>query len=237
MRWLAARLGAAAAAGATFQAVLAGAAARIGTAQARAVSESARAWAQRSGAATALDRPRQPDHWPFGIGEEPETLYVRNAGVVLVAPFLGTLFARLELTAAGAFVDPGAAERGVHLLQVLVDGREGVPEHELTLNKLLCGLPLDAVIGRDFEATARERETAEGLLAAIIRQWSILGRTSIGGLRETFLQREGALTDLGESWRLTVQPGPVDMLLDRIPWSFTPVKLSWMENPLHVAWR
>jgi hypothetical protein len=77
----------------------------------------------------------------------------------------------------------------------------------------------------------------EGLLSSLIAQWSILGRTSIAGLRESFLQREGALEETDESWRLRVEPRSFDMLLDRIPWGFNPLKLPWMAKVLHVEWR
>ena len=48
---------------------------------------------------------------------------VTNAGLVLTAPYLPPLFARLHLLAAdGRFRSSEAAGRGVHFLQYLVDG-------------------------------------------------------------------------------------------------------------------
>ena len=49
--------------------------------------------------------------------------------------------------------------------------------------------------------------------------------------------RRGALRPHEEAWRLTVEPGPFDMLLDRIPWGYGLLKLPWMAQVLHVDWR
>ncbi|HEY0437171.1 MAG TPA: contractile injection system tape measure protein, partial [Phenylobacterium sp.] len=246
-RWLAARAGAAAApdpaAASRFVGALAQLVARAGGSPVAAALDAARAWAS---APSPLDPPTQDaatpvqrtaDAWPFGVPAADQTLYVANAGLVLVGPFLRPLFTRLELTQGAAFVDDAAAERAAHLLQFVVDGREGVAEHEMVLNKLLCGLPLETPLDRAFQATERERETIEGLLTSLIGQWSILGRTSVAGLRESFLQRQGALTDADEAWRLLVEPRAFDMLIDRIPWGFSTLKLPWMAKVLHVDWR
>ena len=166
-----------------------------------------------------------------------EALYVANAGLVLAGPYIPMLFERLGVTQDGAFVDPTAPERGVHLLQLMADGGAPALEHQLVLNKILCGLDLAAPLTRGFEADAVEREVVDSLVRAMIGRWSIIGETSVTGFRESFLQRQGALTDEGETWRLKVEPRAFDMLIDQIPWGFQTLKLPWMERVLHVDWR
>lgn len=166
-----------------------------------------------------------------------ETLYVANAGLVLLGPYIPILFARLGLVEDRAFVDAAAAERGVHLLQLAADGGRPALEHQLVLNKILCGFDLGEPVARDVSPTREEMETVEGMLATIIQRWSILGGTSIRGLRETFLRRDGALDREEEAWRLRVDPRPFDMLIDQIPWGFRTLKLPWMKGVLHVDWR
>ncbi|MFN8995648.1 MAG: contractile injection system tape measure protein, partial [Pseudomonadota bacterium] len=78
---------------------------------------------------------------------------------------------------------------------------------------------------------------AEGLLGGIVANWTALGRTSVSGLRETFLQREGRLTLKDDAWHLLVEPHAFDMLLDRLPWSIATLRLAWMDRVLHVEWR
>lgn len=75
------------------------------------------------------------------------------------------------------------------------------------------------------------------MLQAVISHWNALGGTSVQGLRETFLQREGRLQRDEDAWRLRVAPRPFDMLLDRLPWGYATLKLPWMKEVLHVDWR
>lgn len=166
-----------------------------------------------------------------------EVLHVANAGMVLAAPYLPRLFGMVGLLEEGRFRDEAAAARAVHLLQYLVDGSTQSPEPVLLLNKILCGVPLDTPVPRDVALTEAECTAVEGLLGGIIANWTALGRTSVAGLRETFLQREGRLTLKDDAWHLLVEPRAFDMLLDRLPWSIATLRLAWMDRVLHVEWR
>lgn len=170
-------------------------------------------------------------------GPEPEAITVTDAGQVLAAPYLPRLFSMLDLLADNAFVSPEAAHRAVHVLQYLVFGTTGAPESELALGKLLCGVPLDEPIPRDLPLAPRESDAVEGLLRGMIQNWKALGSTSVAGLRETFLQREGRLVREDEAWRLTVAPRAFDMLIDRLPWGFSIIRHPWMPAMLQVDWR
>ena len=170
-----------------------------------------------------------------------EPIYIGNAGLVLANPFLPHLFDALGLLArneAGKprLRDEAAASRAVHLLQYLVDGRTDCPEPLLALNKILCGMPIAAPVEREIEATELERETCDMLLRSIVENWPILRNTSIAGLRETFLQREGKLTYGEVGWRLQVQRKTLDILVDQVPWSIGVVFHAWMPAALHVTW-
>lgn len=166
-----------------------------------------------------------------------EDVFVTNAGLVLVAPFLARLFTKLGLTEGRAFRDDEAAERAAHLLQHLVEERADRPEHLLVLNRVLCGVPPGRPLPRSIVVGPEEDEAIRGLLAAVVEHWGALGNTSIQGLRESFLQREGLLGRVDGAWRLQVEERAFDVLLDRIPWSFRTVRLPWMEALLHVEWR
>lgn len=166
-----------------------------------------------------------------------EALQVTNAGQVLAAPYMPQLFAMLQLTADGQFVSEGAAQRAVHLLQYMVDGSTDTPEHLLTLNKILCGVPIDVPLARDVFLTDKERQTVESMIQGMIQNWTAIGTTSVGGLRESFLQREGRLKLKDDHWHLLVAARAFDMLLDRIPWGFATIKHAWMHHIVHVDWR
>jgi hypothetical protein len=112
-----------------------------------------------------------------------------------------------------------------------------VNKHEPMLNKLLCGLDPGIPINCTLEISQREKDTMEQMLKGVIQQWGPLGDTSIRGLIDSFLVREGELWQEEDAWRQdTVQKG-YDILLDSLPWSYSPVKYAWMKKPLYVKWR
>lgn len=166
-----------------------------------------------------------------------EDIYIANAGQILAAPFVPRLFAMLNLTEGAAFTDRRAAERGVHLLQFMVNERTDSSEYQLVLNKILCGVRTGAPIERAIALSAGEREAIESMLRGMMQHWTVIGNTSVAGFRESFLQREGRLRLQENAWHLLVEARPFDMLLDHIPWSFSTIKYPWMERVLYVEWR
>jgi hypothetical protein len=161
--------------------------------------------------------------------------YVDNAGLVLLHPFLPAFFEELKVVKKGRILKP---QRAVHLLQYLATGQAATPEFGLPLNKLLCGLPLAEPLEAGIRLTKKEKTEAKKLLEAVIRHWSILKNTSPEGLQGTYLCREGKLSkkDSGD-WLLQVEQKGFDVLLADLPWSFSMIKLPWMEEVLWVEWQ
>jgi hypothetical protein len=170
-------------------------------------------------------------------------IWVDDAGQVLISAYAERLFKHLGLVDAGQFVDARAQARGVLCLQALVRGEEPSSEPFWPLSKLLCGVEPGDVLPACEPLNADEHALLAQLLGAVIAHWKAIGNTSVAGLRESFLQREGRLerqrAEHGEPqpWRLKVQPRAFDMLLDRLPWGFSIIKLPWMQGVLHVEWR
>lgn len=190
-----------------------------------------RAEAVLQGLRDAAPLPRAPE------ATRDDPLFVADAGVVLLAPYLPRLFVMLGLADDKAFVDAEAAERAVAAMHYAVTGLEQAPETVLPLDKLLCGLPLHAPVRRERLLAEREREAVEGMLGAVIGHWKALGKTSVAGLRQTFLQREGRLEHRQDAWHLQVPSQAFDMLIDRLPWGFATIRYPWMPEVLHVQWR
>lgn len=162
---------------------------------------------------------------------------LRNAGLVIIAPYIERLFALLDITKDGVFVSEEARQRGVHLLQYVITAEESTPEYLLALNKLLCGMPADVPVVLGISMTEKEKDTIDQMLKGVIAHWSAIGSSSVTGLRETFLQREGCLYYQEEAWHLKIPQRTFDMLLDRLPWGYKLIKFSWMAAPLNVTWR
>ena len=164
-------------------------------------------------------------------------IFVPYAGFVLLHAFLPTFLERVGLVQEGIFVADTARIRAVQLLQYVATGLPDNPEYELVIAKLLCALPLEEPVGREFEPTAAEAEEADGLLDACLAQWQVLQNTSRDGLRTNFLNRNGMLYRQNGQLRLEVEKMAFDMLLDHLPWNISLVLLPWMPGMLHVNWR
>jgi hypothetical protein len=166
-----------------------------------------------------------------------EGIFIQHAGLVITHPFLATLFSRLGLVSEKQFISGEAREKAVFLLHYIVTGNTTAEEHELLLPKVLCGHLLEEPIVKEMQFSDEEREEADSLLKAVIGQWSKLGNTSPGGLRETFLKRAGKIFTKNDSIHIQVESGPVDMLLDLLPWNLSIVKLPWIKDIIKVEWR
>ena len=166
-----------------------------------------------------------------------EEIYIKNAGLVLCSPFLPRLFSLLGLLTEGEFTNRKSTERAVFLLQFMLYHDMFFPEYEMVLNKVLCGMETGVPIDREIEISDNEKDIMEKMLTSMISNWGKLGNTSVQGLIESFLKREGKLVQKEEAWHLSVETRGFDVLLDTIPWSYTPIKHRWMKKPLLVKWR
>lgn len=167
---------------------------------------------------------------------EGDTIYIEDAGAILLHPFLHAHFEALDLWCDGEFVDERSREIAVHQIRYLTTSEEETPEHLLVLPKILCGLVPDAPIERFVRLEDRNKLEADELLRVMIEYWGALKSTSPDGLRETFLRREGVLTYKPDGWRLRVESRGYDILLNRLPWPVSIINLPWMPEILHVEW-
>lgn len=163
---------------------------------------------------------------------------VHHAGLVLLHPYLPRFFESTHVKQAGApALLAGELPRAAALLHLVATGDPEPFELDLDLIKLLIGLPLDAELPvSDGLVGPADREEVDGLLGAVVEHWSALKRTSVQGLRVSFLQRHGLLREDGQGFRLQIEPAPFDMLLGQLPWGIAVVKLPWMTRPLFTDW-
>ncbi len=162
-----------------------------------------------------------------------EGIFIDNAGIMIFAVFIPTLFEKLGLTENKKIVNPDLA---TSLIQFCVSGKSQIEEYELVLPKILCGLDIDFPIDTNIEFNEKQISEVDSMLQSLISHWQALGDTSIESLRETFLNRSGKLRFVDGEWLLVVEQKAYDMLLERIPWSFSIIKLPWMETLLKTEW-
>lgn len=165
-----------------------------------------------------------------------EEIYIQDAGLVLVHPFLKTLFESQGLLADGQFTSDLAREKGVQLLAFLSRGQTSLPETELILHKLLCDMPFEVPIQHHWELSDAARLDCENLLQAVVTYWKALGQTSIEGLREGFIQREGKIVRTDNAWKVVVEKKAMDILLGKLPWGIGFISLPWRGEMLSVDW-
>ncbi|MEM9324163.1 MAG: contractile injection system tape measure protein [Bacteroidota bacterium] len=168
--------------------------------------------------------------------QEGEVHQVDNAGLVLLWPYLPRFMEAIGLVKDGEFALLDSRIRAVLILQCLVADDDSFPEHELLLNKVLCGLPLDEPVPSATLLTSEEKEEVDHLLAFVLQQWKALKSTRTEALRETFLCREGLLKRAAQGWTLQVERTTFDVLLDRLPWGYSLIKLPWLDEMIHVEW-
>lgn len=121
-------------------------------------------------------------------------------------------------------------------MDYLVWGQRRIHEYGLMLNKVLIGMHPADVADIHKALTGKEKKAADELLNTVIDYWSILKSTSIEGLRTSFLQRNGKLSNEDGGWQMHVESKGYDMLIDSLPWTYTIIKSPWMEKPLFTQW-
>lgn len=173
---------------------------------------------------------------PAGLPEEGTVYYINNAGLILLHPYLSYCFDALGLRDGRDFKDEAAKHKAVQLVGYMAYGEGDIPEYDLVLPKLLCGIAPATPIKRFVPLSDVEKDEANQLLTAVITHWNALGNTSPDGLRGNFLLREGKLEWKEEEWQLYVTQQAYDMLLNRLPWGFSVVGLSWMPWLIKTVW-
>lgn len=167
---------------------------------------------------------------------EGDVVYVNNCGIVMLHPFLKPFFEEMDLTVGGEFLSKDARARSVLLLHYIATGETEMAEFDLTLQKILCGYSLGDTLPSQIILANKERIEIDNLLKAVLGHWEPLKNTSIEGFRSTFLQRPGSLKLKGSGWLLTVEQKTIDILLGKLPWGFSTIRMPWMQDALSVDW-
>ncbi len=169
--------------------------------------------------------------------DDENEIYIDNAGLVLLHPFLENYFRQFKLlNHESKFANQESHVLAVHLLHFLATKEENPFEYSLTFEKYFCDYPLKMPIDRFVQLTNEMKDESENLLKAVIEHWKILKNTSPDGLREAFLQRIGKLILNENDNRIIIEQNSIDVLLEHLPWNCSIIKLPWMKQLLAVEW-
>ncbi|MBN1985806.1 MAG: hypothetical protein JW761_05845 [Prolixibacteraceae bacterium] len=177
--------------------------------------------------------PTAPEHF---LGKEQHEIAVQNAGLIILHPFLKSFFSELKITDSKGKIKQNKTHVAVQVLHFLATGNENVFEGNLVFEKFLCGIPLKTAIQKESLVTPKIRKESKTLLEAVVKNWPALKNTSPDGLRQMFLQRKGILIQNEHSFKLIVERMTPDVLLEKISWNLSLIKLPWMQKLLYIDW-
>ncbi len=170
--------------------------------------------------------------------QDAESFLVEDAGLVLLWPFMAQLFTHLQWfdEEKGEFTDEFSQNKACVFLHYLVYSQLPETENALVLPKIICGIDIDAPVNLDFNFQALEIETGNELLTAAAKHWTALRTESGDALRSEFFMRKGILKFTDPNWSLTIERKSIDILIDRLPWSISTIKLPWNSYILNTTW-
>jgi hypothetical protein len=184
---------------------------------------------------TAVDEISSP---PAQTLTEDESLALpcANAGLVLLHPFLKPYFSGIGLLGQDDFLNDAARVTAVRLLHAIATGEIQADEPDLTLPRLLCAVPGDLPVLPLAPLDPEHLDEGKRMLDAFLAAWEGIGHATPEGIRASFLRRPGMLDGPTDAPRLTMERSGIDILLSRLPWALSVIRLPWMPAPLKVDW-
>ncbi|MBT2561603.1 hypothetical protein J7E50_12235 [Pedobacter sp. ISL-68] len=165
------------------------------------------------------------------------SILIENAGLIILYPYFKNLFNVLQLLNANQFIDELYRHKAIVYLHYLVYNEMPKDESSLIFNKILCGADPEVVIKlNEITFTEEELKQSAELKATAIKHWTKLGSTSIEGLTQTFLIRNGSLIFKDGNYNLHVERKGLDVLLDTLPWSLSIIRLPWNNYLINLNW-
>ncbi|MDE9430789.1 contractile injection system tape measure protein [Xenorhabdus bovienii] len=162
-------------------------------------------------------------------------LSVSNAGCMILWPLLPTFFSTFGLLDKNQFISLEAQREAVCLLDWLIWAEDEIPAWRLTLNKVICGLPMnDNALWR---APAPEQQSLiSHWLENTIVQLPAWKKMGVSDVRHLFLQRSGELSELNGVTNIHIKPEVYDALIGEWPWPINMASFSWLKQPLTMTW-
>lgn len=161
---------------------------------------------------------------------------LKNAGLILLHPYFKSFFENLNWLAKNGEIKENCRTLAVQTLHYLATGTEDFWEFNLILEKWLCCVPLKMPIQKETLLTRVIKDETTVLLKETIKNWPALKNTSPDGLRQMFIHRDGKLIQKENNYKLIVERKAQDLLLAKLNWSISVIKLSWLEPLLFVEW-
>jgi hypothetical protein len=198
----------------------------------------ATAWQQWEAAIQDEAATEEADEYQLEATEAPDTNWVSNAGLVLLNP-AGMLAVWREQgwVKEKAIAGKEGLRNICQWMHCLVWGAaKPMLDYDLLLARIWCQVPVHVHIPLLPAPAEAIHQLANDYLRRVIVAWPQLKNTSPDGLRSGFLQRRGVLQPSPAGWQLLVEGKAQDILLRYLPWSYSIIKLPWMDKAFFTQW-
>ena len=166
----------------------------------------------------------------------------QDVGLVILWPFLPTLFFKLGLLHPGEgpianqFIDQ-RARMTAHAILCRIAKIDPLIEVSHTVN-ILLGLTITEEIEQPVELDDKTISLIEQMLHAVINRWSLLKNMPIEEFTRLFIARQGVVTANQQGWQIQVEKQPQDVLMAQLPWGLGIIQLPWLGQLLiNVEWK
>ncbi|MFZ6010884.1 MAG: contractile injection system tape measure protein, partial [Bacteroidota bacterium] len=123
-----------------------------------------------------------------GEGDENTAIYISNAGLVLLHPYLAHLFAQCGLLNNHVFNNQEAAQRAIVMLHYACSGQLLFKEEDCVLNKILCGFEPEANL-ESVHLHHDEKDMVNSMLRALASHWEVMKNSTEDEMRGNWLVR------------------------------------------------
>jgi hypothetical protein len=91
-------------------------------------------------------------------------------------------------------------------------------------------------INRHIKLSRKHKTQVKNLIESVQQNWKPMKKSSVALLQNEFFQRSGKLVITDHDYTLTVERKTQDILLDKLAWGISFVKLPWKEKFMFVNW-
>ncbi|CAH9054022.1 hypothetical protein PSECIP111951_00942 [Pseudoalteromonas holothuriae] len=165
-----------------------------------------------------------------------------DVGLVILWPFLPTLFTKLDLVYDSGNENEGQFKNDdaylqAHAVLCYIANVDPLIEESLTVNALL-GLPLDTQVDQRIELDEPTMMAIDYMLQALVSRWQILKGMPVDEFVRMFITREGTVEQTESGCHINVVSMPQDVLMSKLPWGLGMVQLPWLDQALlHIEWK
>ncbi len=168
------------------------------------------------------------------------TRYTANlCGMMLLAPFWGTLFRRLELLEKNEFKSSEHKLLAYQTILAIARIDEESPlELQDLIPRIIVGIPPENELSGLPQLTSEQIEEITKFISAVRSQWPVMINFSNRGFIESFLLRRGTVWKESDSkWMIEVEGYGSDIIMQTLPWGYATMKFPWTSYMIFTEWK